>query len=127
MLRLILVVATLCVSLGGAQGQTLVDPYTTTSPAVTEPAQPMKRGSVLGRTGEVARSIWSTLPVRWNFISSFLLRGATSVVEAYLPVRITQLSDNPATAIGWVLGLYGAATTAATWSPRSPSPRRPTA
>jgi hypothetical protein len=41
MLRLILVVATLCVSLGGAQGQTLVDPYTTTSPAVTEPAQPM--------------------------------------------------------------------------------------
>jgi predicted MFS family arabinose efflux permease len=80
-----------------------------------EPAPPIKRGSVLGRTGEVMGVIWTTLPVRWNFTSAFLLRGATSVVETYLPVRITQLSDNPATAIGWVLGLYGAATTAATW------------
>src|SRR5439155_18888707 len=80
-----------------------------------EPAVRVRRGSVLGRTGEVLRTVWTTRPIRWNFASSFLMRGATSVVDAYLPVRITQLAPDPATAIGWILGVYGAFTTVATW------------
>jgi MFS family permease len=42
-------------------------------------------------------------------------RGSTSVVDSYLPVRIVQVADDPAAAIGWVLGVYGALTTFATW------------
>src|SRR5919202_1645815 len=80
-----------------------------------EPASRVKRGSVLGRTGEVLGLVWTTRPIRWNFFSSFLMRGATSVVDAYLPVRITQLAEDPAAAIGWILGVYGALTTVATW------------
>ena len=59
--------------------------------------------------------VWKTPPIRWNFFSFFLLRGATSVVDAYLPVRISQLAADPAPAIGWILGIYGAMTTLATW------------
>jgi predicted MFS family arabinose efflux permease len=80
-----------------------------------EPASRVKRGSVLGRTGEVLGLVWTTRPIRWNFFSSFLMRGATSVVDAYLPVRITQLAADPAAAIGWILGVYGALTTLAIW------------
>ena len=77
-----------------------------------------KEGSFLGRTREVLGLVWTIEPVRWTFISAFLLRGATSVVDAYLPVRITQVAGDPAlatTAIGWILGVYGALSTAATW------------
>ena len=77
-----------------------------------------KQGSVLGRTREVLGLVWSIEPVRWNFVSAFLLRGAMAVVDAYLPVRITQVAGDPGqatTAIGWILGIYGALTTAATW------------
>ena len=70
---------------------------------------------MLGRTGEVLGFVWKTPPIRWNFFSFFLVRGATSVVDAYLPVRITQLAADPATAIGWILGIYGLMTTLATW------------
>ena len=80
-----------------------------------EPPLQAKRGSVLGRTGEVVGFVWKTPPIRWNFFSFFLLRGATSVVDAYLPVRITQLVADPAPAIGWILGIYGLMTTLATW------------
>jgi DHA1 family multidrug resistance protein-like MFS transporter len=80
-----------------------------------EPAGRVKRGSVLGRTGEVLGLVWTIRPIRWNFFSSFLMRGATSVVDAYLPVRITQLSPDPAAAIGVILGAYGACTTFSVW------------
>jgi predicted MFS family arabinose efflux permease len=80
-----------------------------------EPAHRVRRGSVLGRTGEVFRLVWKTPPIRWNFICAFLMRGGTSVVDAYLPVRITQLATDPAAAIGWILGVYGLLTTLATW------------
>jgi MFS transporter, DHA1 family, multidrug resistance protein len=80
-----------------------------------EPAQHVKKGSVLARTGEVLKLVWTTKPIRWNFSSGLLLRGATSVVDTYLPVRISQLAADPAAAIGWILGIYGALTTAATW------------
>jgi DHA1 family multidrug resistance protein-like MFS transporter len=80
-----------------------------------EPANRVKRGSVLGRTGEVLGLVWSLRPIRWNFFSSFLARGGTSVIDAYLPVRITQLAPDPVTAIGWILGIFGAVTTGAVW------------
>jgi DHA1 family multidrug resistance protein-like MFS transporter len=77
-----------------------------------------RESSVLARTGEVIGLVWSRGPIRWNFISAGLLRGAQSVVDAYLPVRITQVAGDPlaaTTAIGWILGTYGALTTAFTW------------
>src|SRR5439155_1217639 len=80
-----------------------------------EPATRVRRGTVLGRTGEVLKLVWTTRPVRWNFFASFMMRGAHSVVDSYLPVRITQLAPDPAAAIGWILGIYGALTTVATW------------
>ena len=80
-----------------------------------EPADRVKRGSVIGRTGEVLGLVWTRRPIRWNFFSSFLMRGGTSVVDAYLPVRIAQLAPDPVAAIGWILGIYGALTTLATW------------
>ena len=43
------------------------------------------------------------------------MRGSSSVVDAYLPVRITQLATDPVAAIGWILGIYGLLTTLATW------------
>jgi predicted MFS family arabinose efflux permease len=80
-----------------------------------EPTAPVKRGSVLGRTGEVLRTAWSLEPVRWNFISATTLRGGSAIVESYLPVRITQVAPDPVSAIGWILGIYGVCTTIATW------------
>jgi DHA1 family multidrug resistance protein-like MFS transporter len=80
-----------------------------------EPAGRLKRGSVLGRTREILGLVWTSKPVRWNYASTFMLRGATAVVDSYLPVRITQVAADPASAIGWILGIYGALTTAATW------------
>jgi MFS transporter, DHA1 family, multidrug resistance protein len=80
-----------------------------------EPANRVQRGSVLSRAGEVLRLVWKTPPIRWNFVCAFLMRGGTSVADAYLPVRITQLAADPATAIGWILGIYGLLTTLATW------------
>jgi predicted MFS family arabinose efflux permease len=74
-----------------------------------------KTGSMLGRTRQVLGMVWAIPPVRWNYISAFTLRGAVAVVDTYLPVRITQISSDPATAIGWILGVYGAVTTAATY------------
>jgi DHA1 family multidrug resistance protein-like MFS transporter len=80
-----------------------------------EPAERVKKGSVLGRTGEVIAMVWANPMIRWNFASAFLTRGALAALDAYLPVRITQVAEDPATAIGWILGIYGVLTTAATW------------
>jgi DHA1 family inner membrane transport protein len=80
-----------------------------------EPDVAAKPGSVLGRTAEVLRTAWDMEPVRWNFICAFAQRGATGIVDAYLPVRITQIAADPAPAIGWILGIYGTLTTIATW------------
>jgi predicted MFS family arabinose efflux permease len=105
----------------GLRGLFIVDSIATLGAALAlalllpEPSSRVKRGSVLGRTGEVLGFVWKTPPIRWNFFSSFLMRGATSVVDAYLPVRITQVAADPATAIGWILGIYGLLTTLATW------------
>jgi MFS family permease len=80
-----------------------------------EPAASPRKHSMLRRTGEVLRDVWTFKPIRWNFICAAALRGASAVVEAYLPVRITQVAADPAVAIGWILGISGAVTAAATW------------
>jgi predicted MFS family arabinose efflux permease len=80
-----------------------------------EPLSPVSHGSFLARTREVLGLAWKVEPVRWNFISGFLYRGAGGIVESYLPVRIAQVADNPAAAIGWILGTFGALSTAITW------------
>jgi len=105
----------------GLRGLFMADAGATLLAAITlivlmpEPATRVRRGTVLGRTGEVLKLVWTTRPVRWNFFASFMMRGAHSVVDSYLPVRITQLAPDPAAAIGWILGIYGALTTVATW------------
>ena len=71
--------------------------------------------SVLGRMGEVVQIAWSTPPVRWNLANQFLVRAGSGTVDSYLAVRITQTAADPAMAIGWILGAYGALTTLATW------------
>ena len=75
-----------------------------------EPAERISEKSVLARTRDVMALVWQTRPIRWNFAGTFLLRGATGVIDSYLPVRITQVAPDPAAAIGWILGLYGALT-----------------
>jgi predicted MFS family arabinose efflux permease len=105
----------------GLRGLFVVDAVATLLAALAltlllhEPARGPSRGSVLGRTGEALGLVWSLKPVRWNFISTLLMRGATAIVDSYLPVRITQVAPDPALAIGWILGIYGALTTLATW------------
>jgi DHA1 family multidrug resistance protein-like MFS transporter len=55
--------------------------------------------------------------LRWNFASWYLTRGSMGVLDTYLPVRIAELvRDDPAPAIGIVLGVYGALTAVATWA-----------
>jgi len=80
-----------------------------------EPKGTHRPASILGRMGEVINIAWSTPPVRWNLCNQFLVRAGTGTVDSYLAVRIAETAANPAMAIGWVLGAYGALTTAATW------------
>ena len=65
--------------------------------------------------GEVLRVAWDTPPVRWNLANQFFVRAGSSTVDSYLAVRITQVATDPAAAVGWILGGYGALTTVATW------------
>ena len=80
-----------------------------------EPKGGHKPASIMGRMGEVLRIAWSTPPVRWNLINQFVVRAGSGTVDAYLAVRITQVAPDPAAAIGWIMGGYGALTTLATW------------
>jgi DHA1 family multidrug resistance protein-like MFS transporter len=80
-----------------------------------EPRGGHKPTSVLKRVVEVLRLVWSTPPIRWSFLNQSVSRGAIAVVDSYLPVRIAQVAPDPAEAIGWILGAYGALTTLAAW------------
>jgi predicted MFS family arabinose efflux permease len=80
-----------------------------------EPEVRTRPASVMGRMGEVMKIAWSTPPVRWNLANQFLVRAGSGTVDSYLAVRITQTAADPALAIGWILGAYGALTTLATW------------
>ncbi len=80
-----------------------------------EPEGRDRKISVLAKTRETSRLIWQEPAVRWNFASWFLGHGGRSIVDAYLPVRITQIAADPAGAIGWIMGLYGVLTAVSTW------------
>jgi predicted MFS family arabinose efflux permease len=80
-----------------------------------EPPRETKPVSIMGRTLEVSRLVWADLPIRLNFLAWFLSQGGRTIVDVYLPVRIVELSDDPAPAIGAVLGTYGVVTAVATW------------
>jgi DHA1 family multidrug resistance protein-like MFS transporter len=80
-----------------------------------EPEGGQKPISVLGRIGEVSRLIYDAPPIRWSFVSQAFSRGAISVLDTYVPVRIAQVAADPAVAIGTILGAYGAATTLTAW------------
>jgi MFS family permease len=83
---------------------------------VPEPSAGPRPRSIVGRAVEVARYAWTNQLIRWNFTAQMLARGATTVIDAYLPVRITQLAAEPASAIGWTLGAYGLLTTLVVWA-----------
>jgi DHA1 family multidrug resistance protein-like MFS transporter len=80
-----------------------------------EPPKTPSKASVLARTGQTLGLIWRRPALRWNFISLFLTVGSRAVVEVYLPVRITEIADDPAPMIGLVLGVSGVITAIATF------------
>ena len=79
-----------------------------------EPPKSAPKGSVMARTGECLALIWNRPVLRWNFMCLFLTVGARGVVDVYLPVRITQVTTDPAPAIGAILGIAGVVTAVAT-------------
>jgi DHA1 family multidrug resistance protein-like MFS transporter len=83
---------------------------------VPEPSAGPRPRSIVGRAVEMARQAWTNRLIRWNFTAQMLARGATTVVDAYLPVRISQLAAEPASAIGWTLGAYGLLTALVVWA-----------
>jgi predicted MFS family arabinose efflux permease len=80
-----------------------------------EPDTPRSSRSVLATAGHTIARVWQRPPLRWNFVAWFLTRGALAVLSAYIPVQIVRLTDDPAPAIGLVLGVYGAIMAASTW------------
>ncbi len=88
----------------------------TTILAPEPPGRDRKKAVMANVRGSIA-VVWRRPVLRWNFAGWYLSRGAMSVVDSYLPVRITELvPTNPAPAIGLVLGGYGVLTTVATWA-----------
>jgi predicted MFS family arabinose efflux permease len=81
-----------------------------------EPPKSERKASVLARTGETLALVWQAPAIRWNFICWFLSVGSRAVVEVYLPVRIAEISDDPAPAIGLILGVSGIITAIATFA-----------
>lgn len=80
-----------------------------------EPPRAERKRSVMGRTGEALLLVWRRPAIRWNFICWFLSIGSRAVVEVYLPVRIAELTPDPAPAIGLILGVGGLLTAVATF------------
>jgi DHA1 family multidrug resistance protein-like MFS transporter len=75
-----------------------------------EPPKSTRKASVLARTGQSLALVWRRPALRWNFLCLFLSQGARAVVDLYLPVRITEVSDDPAPQIGFILGVAGVVT-----------------
>ena len=73
-----------------------------------------RKSSLLARTGETLAMVWQRPALRWNFICLFLSIGSRAVVEVYLPVRITEIAEDPAPMIGLILGVTGLVTAVAT-------------
>jgi hypothetical protein len=81
-----------------------------------EPPKSERKASVLSRTGQTLALVWQRPALRWNFLCLFLSVGSRAVVEIYLPVRIAEVTDDPAPKIGLVLG-----PSAAEFSPPPPA------
>ena len=79
-----------------------------------EPPKSEKKASVLSRTGQVLALVWQRPALRWNFLCLFLSVGSRAVVEIYLPVRIAEVTDDPAPQIGLILGVAGLLTAVGT-------------
>ena len=80
-----------------------------------EPAERDRTSSLLAKARDTAALVWTRPVLRWNFLAAYLAQGGRVVVDAYLPLRITQLVADPVPVIGFVLGVYGVLTSAATW------------
>ncbi len=80
-----------------------------------EPERRRTTTSVLARTRETATLVWDHPAVRWNFAAWFMAQGGRATLDAYLPLRIAELVDDPAPIIGLVLGVYGVLTALFTW------------
>jgi DHA1 family multidrug resistance protein-like MFS transporter len=72
------------------------------------------KASLFARMGGTLALVWGRPALRWNFVCLFLSIGSRSVVEVYLPVRITEISDDPAPMIGLILGVTGLVSAIAT-------------
>ncbi len=82
-----------------------------------EPPRSGRRKPIIASMRGSVGQVWRRPTLRWNFAAWYLTRGATSVVDSYLPVRIGEMvHPDPAPAIGLVLGGYGALTAIATWA-----------
>jgi DHA1 family multidrug resistance protein-like MFS transporter len=82
-----------------------------------EPARGPSRGRVLTRAWQIIGNVWGDPPLRWNMVGAFAVRGAQTVVDNYLPVKVIEIEPvNPAAAIGLMQGVYGALTAVATWA-----------
>jgi len=73
-----------------------------------------RKSSLLARTGQTLSLVWRRPALRWNFLCLFLTIGSRAVVEVYLPVRITEITLDPAPMIGLILGVTGVVTAVAT-------------
>jgi DHA1 family multidrug resistance protein-like MFS transporter len=75
-----------------------------------EPPKSQQKASVLSRTGQTLALVWQRPALRWNFVCLFLSIGSRAVVEVYLPVRIAEVTADPAPMIGLILGVAGVVT-----------------
>jgi predicted MFS family arabinose efflux permease len=81
-----------------------------------EPPGRNRRTRVLASTRSSIDRVWRRPVLRWNFVSWYLTRGGSGVIDTYLPLRIGELAPlDPGPAIGLLLGGCGLLTTVATW------------
>src|ERR1700682_3521225 len=74
-----------------------------------EPPGRNRRLQVLASMRDSVETVWRRPVLRWNYLSWYLTHGSMSVIDTYLPVRISELvRGDPAPAIGLILGVYGA-------------------
>jgi DHA1 family multidrug resistance protein-like MFS transporter len=104
------------IDLVGIRGMFLIDAGLALTAALLvtflmrEPPNSERKASVLARTGQSLALVWKHPAMRFNFLCLFLTVGSRAVVEVYLPVRIGEVTDDPAPKIGLILGVAGVVT-----------------